>query len=180
MTWSAAKTISWISHRKPADLKDWTNDMWPETKSAQKDLTAAIADGRVRAQGRKADDPHGLLEPIPSDPFRVPGVPVVVGVHGDMTSPPSKRYKGPHWRDIEFDSAQIQKEWPPPPPVAAQDWMLTEARHLHATGKIGKKDDMVTRCRKAVGCSRDEAQAAYALLPEGLRLKRGAPRGTKS
>jgi hypothetical protein len=99
--------------QKPLKLeeREWTPDMGPEIRGAQKKLRAAIASGQVRAWGRK--QPHALLELIPSDPFRIPGLIVIVGEHGDMRPLlPHKQCFGPRWDSIEFEADEIKHAFP--------------------------------------------------------------------
>jgi hypothetical protein len=148
--------------------------MGPKLSDGQKRLSGLIASGKVTAWGRQ--QPHGLLEPVPTDPFRISDVTVVVGVHGDMTTTtPHKPYQGPRWHSIEFEAEEIRRECPAPPPPSAKDWMLDEAQRLR--GK-GKRDLMAEDCMKATGCTRRQALAAYKELPEGLRRPRGKPTTT--
>jgi hypothetical protein len=180
MRWSAAEALSWIIRQQSLGLEHWTTDMGPGIEPAQKGLADAIATGRVGAWGRKQAQPHGLVEQVPSDPFRIQGLEMVVGVHGDMTTlPPHKlnKYKGPRWQSIEFEADEIKQTWPKPPPPRATDWMLKEAQRLQAAGRIGKRDDMVRRCREETGCTKRQAEAAHKDLPEDLRRSRGKPRG---
>jgi hypothetical protein len=148
--------------------------MGPGLKDAQKALAQAIADGRVQAWGRPT--PHGLFEKIASDPFRIRGLPVVVGVHGEMASAlPHKTYTGRKWHSIEFEPGEIKTAWPATPPETASKWMKKEAERLRAEGKIGKREAMVTDCRKATGCTKRQAEAAHKALPQGMRRSQGKP-----
>jgi hypothetical protein len=183
MRWSAGQAHAWIIKQKPLVLREWTADMGPKIGEAQTKLADLISGGKVKAWGRK--EPHGPLEQIPNDLFRISDVPVVVGVHGDITTPtPHKKhvgqkvwhshkpYVGPRWHSIEFDADEIKRECPKPPPPSTNDWMLTEAQRLN--GK-GKRDVMVQDCMQATNCTRREALTAYAALPSGLRRARGKP-----
>jgi hypothetical protein len=121
-----------------------------------------------------------LAEQIPSDPFRIPGLTVAVGVHGEMVTlparahQPSSSYTGPRWHSIEFESVDIERAWPKPPPLAAVDWMLREAeRVLKTTGHLAKRHDLLDRCRRDIRCTRREAEAAHKMLPEQFRGGRG-------
>ncbi len=183
MRWSAAETLSWVIDRKPIKLPSWPSYRGRQIELAQRELATAIANGGVRAWGRNIKKP-ALLEQIPADPFKLKkidrtNVAVVVGVHGDIAVlPPHKRYPGDddaRWRDIEFDQVEIKREWPMLPSKKAQDWMLKEARRLHAKGQIGKRDDMVRRCMKDTGCTKRLAEAAHQTLPKALRRARGKP-----
>src|SRR5512144_70400 len=101
MRWSAAEALSWIICKEALGLRQWTSELGPAIKDAQQELAAAIAVGRVQAWGRPS--PHGLLEEVPSDPFRISGLSVVVGVYGEITSLlPHKPYNGPKWQSLEF------------------------------------------------------------------------------
>ena len=73
--WSASQALAWIICHKPLKLqnREWTSDMGPKIEGAQRALAAAIAAGQVQAWGRS--QPHGLFEPIPRDPFCIPGLP---------------------------------------------------------------------------------------------------------
>ena len=84
MRWSAAQTLSWIMRQEALELRQWTADMGPMIIDAQRMLASKIAAGQVQAWGRK--QPHGLAEQIPTDPFRIPGLTVVVDVHGEMAT----------------------------------------------------------------------------------------------
>lgn len=174
MRWSAAQALGWIICREPLELRQWTSDMGSAIKDAQQVLAAAIAAGRVQAWGRPT--PHGLLEEVPSDPFRISGLPVVVGVHGEITSVlPHKPYHGPKWQSLEFDANQFRRAWPTPPSETARDWMKNEAQRFKDANQIRKRDSMIKDCMKAIGCTQRVAAAAYASLPEGLRRRRGKP-----
>jgi len=176
MRWLASETYAWIILRKPLSLEknEWTPDMGPKLKDAQRTLAGALSLGRVHAYGRR--QPHGPIEPMPNDPFRIQGVPVVVGAHGGLTSlAPHKPYTGPRWHSIEFDADEIEREWPKPPPLSAMEWMQKEAERYDAAGTTGKRDVMVRDCRKATGCTKREAEAAHKSLPDKLKRQRGKP-----
>lgn len=174
MRWSAAQTLSWIIRKTPLELTDWTSDMGPMIKDAQKKLARVIASGEVQAWGRKK--PHEITEKIPNDPFRIPGCEVAVGVYGDMGPLiPHKPYNGPRWHFVEFEADEIQKALPKPPSPPVMEWMQKEAEQLHAQGSVGKRDDMVKRCMKAANCTKREAEAAHKSLPESLKRKKGKP-----
>jgi len=85
MRWSASQALAWIIRQKPLSLEkgEWTPDMGPELDVAQKKLARLIGTDQVQAWGRKQS--HGLVERIPSDPFRISSLTVVVGPHGDST-----------------------------------------------------------------------------------------------
>jgi hypothetical protein len=173
MKWSAAQALAWIIRQEPLELRQWTADMGPMIKDAQMKLTAVIAAGEVQALGRKQS--HGSVEQIPSDPFRIPGLAVVVGVHGDMTAlAPHKLYEGPRWNLVEFEADDIKRAFPKPPPISTTEWMLKEAGP-HAGGPIAKRDDMVHRCMRETNCTKREAEAAHKSLPKELKRKRGKP-----
>ena len=149
--------------------------MGPKLKDAQRTLAEALSSGRVQAYGRR--QPHGPIEPMPNDPFRIQGVPVVVGAHGDLISlVPHKSYSGPEWHSIEFEVDEIEREWPKPPPPSAMEWMRKEAEARAATGTVGKRDVMVRDCMSATGCKKREAEAAHKNLPDKLKRRRGKPR----
>jgi hypothetical protein len=177
MRWSASQVLAWIIRKQPLSLEknEWTRAMGRRLKDAQRKLAGALSSGRMHAYGRK--QPHGPIEPMPNDPFRIQGVPVVVGVHGDLTSLAAhKPYTGPAWYSIEFDATEIEREWPKPPPTSAKNWVLKEAERLHAAGIIGKRDVMIRNCMTATGCKKREAEAAHKSLPDKLKYKRGKPR----
>jgi hypothetical protein len=168
--WSASQAISWIIRKKPLKLEDreWTTDMGPKLAEAQRKLAEAIGAGQVQAWGRS--QPHGLLEPVPRDPFRIPGLVVIVGEHGEMRPLLSrKRYDGPRWQSIEFDADEIKHVFPKPPVPTAQEWMSKNANKRH------KRDSLVRDCMKATGCTKRDAEAAHKELPEELRRTRGKP-----
>jgi hypothetical protein len=172
--WSAARALGWIICQAPLELRDWTSEMGPAIRDAQQKLAAAIAEGRVQAWGRLT--PQSLFEKMPSDPFRISGLPVVVGPHGEMASLlPHKPYTDRKWHSIEFEADEIKKAWPKPPPEPAKDWMKNEADRLKAVNQIGKRESMIKDCMKATGCTKREAEAAYKTLPDGLRRSRGKP-----
>jgi hypothetical protein len=163
--------------KKPLKLEEgeWTSDMGPEISDAQKKLAAVIASGQVRAWGRKT--PHALIELIPSDPFRIQGLPVIVGEHGDMRPLlPHKGYDGPRWSSIEFEVHEIKNAFPNPPSTSAKEWMLNKAKQLEDAGRIGKRDGMVSDCMTATGCTKREAEAAHKSLPEKFKKPQGRPR----
>lgn len=172
MSWTAAQALSWIICQEPRLFSKWTSDMGPYIKQAQSDLAAAIADRKVSAWGRPA--PHAALQAVPSDLFRLPGVPVVVGPCGEMVRRQAHRfYQGVIWRDIEFEENEIRKAFPAPPPQTAKDWMLKEALHYETQGLKGKRDVMIRDCCTAVGCTRRQAEAAHRALPNYLRRGKG-------
>jgi hypothetical protein len=176
MRWSASQALAWIIGRKPLSLQknEWTPDMGPKLRGAQRTLAEALSSGRVQAYGRR--EPHGPIEPMPNDPFRIQGVPVVVGAHGDLGSlAPHKRYSGPEWHSIEFEADEIEREWPKPPPPSAMEWMRKKAEAHAAAGTVAKRDVMVRDCMKATGCTKREAEAAHKGLPDELRYKKGRP-----
>jgi hypothetical protein len=136
--WFASQALSWIICQKPLKLegREWTMDMGPKLAEAQRKLAEAISAGDIQARGRS--QPHGLLEQVPRDPFCIPGLPVVVGEHGDMRSLlPQRPYAGPRWQSIEFDADQIVAVFPKPAPLAAQGWMLNNAT------KQKKRDSLI-------------------------------------
>jgi hypothetical protein len=168
--WSASQALSWIIRQKPLKLEEgeWTTDMGPKLAKAQRKLAEAIRAGDIQARGRS--QPHGLLEQVPRDPFGIPGLPVVVGEHGDMRSLlPQRPYAGPRWHSIEFDADQIKGKFPVPASPTVQDWMLKNAT------KKKKRYSLVKDCMQATGCKKLEAEAAYKELPEELRSRRGRP-----
>lgn len=168
---TAAQALAWIICKKPLKLMEWTTDMGPKIEDAQRALAAAIGAGQVQAWGRS--QPHGLFEPIPRDPFCIPGRPIIVGAHGEMREllPHRYHYDGPRWHFIEFDPDQIKDVFPAPPPPTVQDWMRS-----HAT-KEQKRDSLVHDCMKDTGCTKRAAEAAYKELPDALRRRRGKPPG---
>jgi hypothetical protein len=168
--WSASQALAWIICQKPLKLesREWTSDMGPLIEAARRKLAKAIGSGQLQAWGRK--QPHGPLEAVPSDPFRIPGLVVIVGEHGEMRSRlPQKPYAGARWQSIEFDADQIKGVFPKPPVPTAQEWMLKNAN------KGRKRDSLVKDCMKATRCTKRDAEAAYKELPEELRLRRGKP-----
>ena len=172
--WSASQALAWIICHKPLSLENqqWTSDMGPKIEGAQRTLATAIAAGQVQAWGRS--QPHGLFEPIPRDPFCIPGLPVVVGEHGDMRSLlPQKQYAGRRWHSIEFDADQIKGAFQEPAPPSVLGWMLNNS--LNEANKKKKKADLVDECMAETGCKQREAKAAYKELPETLRRMRGKP-----
>jgi hypothetical protein len=177
MRWSAAQTLSWIIQQEPLELKDWRAGMGPKIEPAQRKLASSIRANKIGAWGRKKR--HGSLEKIPGGDFRISGVLLIVGPHGDVaTLPPHKlsTYEGARWEDIEFDPAEIKREWPKPPPASADIWMKQEAGRLfEKSDQPGKRDDMVQECMKATNCTRRDALSAYQGLPTNLRRMRGKP-----
>lgn len=173
--WCASQVLAWIIRQQPLTLEknEWTSDMGPALKDAQKKLAAAIATGQVEAWGRK--QPHSLAERIPNDPFRILGLTVVVGPYGEVTTlDPQRPYDGPHWSSIEFDAEEIKRAFPQPAPLAAAlDWMRREAQRHAASGYIEKRDVIVADCMKATDCTKRVAEAAHKSLPERLKRKRG-------
>jgi hypothetical protein len=188
MKWTAAEALSWINHGVATPLRSWDQGTYSGIEEAQRTLRAALADGRVRARGRvEIQDAvtgrvvgGGVLVDVPSDQFKLSDIEVVVGVHGDMvTLPASKRAeytrRGPCWRDLEFDAAEVKRVWPKPPSQLARKWMLAEAKRLKDSGRIGKREDLLKGCMKNTRCTRRECIAAYQKLPAGLRLHQGKP-----
>lgn len=175
MRWSAAQTLAWIIQHEPVELKEWTTEMGPKIEPAAKTLATAIGADEVIGWGRATS--HGSLEKIPGGSFRISGLSLIVGPHGDLgTSPRHKlpTYAGPRWHDIEFDADEIKREWPKPPPSSASDWMRKEAElSLQNTGQPGKRSDLVQRCMTETTCTRRVAEAAHKLLPTPLRRGRG-------
>jgi hypothetical protein len=180
MRWSAAQTLSWIIQQEPLELKDWRVGMGPKMEPAQKTLTTGIGANKISAWGRKKR--HGSHEQIPGGDFRISGVLLIVGPHGDLATVPRHKlstYEGVRWEDIEFDPAEIKREWPKPPSASANIWMKHEAGRLFKQwGQPGKRDDMVRDCMNATNCTRRGALSAYQGLPPNLRRMRGKP--TKS
>jgi hypothetical protein len=181
MRWSASQALAWIIRRKALSLekREWTPDMGPELEAAQRKLAELIGSGQVQAWGRS--QPHSMVDRMPSDPFRIPGLTVVVGPHGDMKTlpphlPPDKRYQGDVWHAIEFEADEIKQAYPRPPPIPAAEWMRKNAEDHAATGTIGKRDVMVRDCMSATGCKKREAEAAHKNLPESLKRPRGKTR----
>jgi hypothetical protein len=182
MRWSAAQTLAYIITGVPHEWKDWTSKMGPEIEPAAIKLGRAVGADRVSAWGRRT--PQGPIEQIPGDQFRIPGFEWVVRPDGNLaTSPPHRlsaydrlsAYEGRRWYGIEFDSDEIKQAFPKPPTARAKHWMLDEARRLHAKGKIGKRDDLLSRCRKEIGCTKRDAEAAYKSLPDKFKRLRGRP-----
>jgi len=173
--------MSWIIQHEPLGLREWTSGIWPLLQDAQRKLASEIAAGNVQAWGRK--QPHGLAEQMPRDPFRIPGLTVVVGVHGEMTTlaarahQPFSSYEGPRWHSIEFEAVEIERAWPKPPPLSAVDWMLRQAEQvLKTTGHPAKRHDLLDRCRTETRCTRREAEAAHKMMPEQFKGGRGRRR----
>src|SRR5689334_4639187 len=109
MRWSAEDTLSWIIVHKPCKFRDWTPDMGREYERAQRELAAAVATERVCAWGRNEKEPHGPLEQVKADRFRLRDVNLVISIDGNMGAlPPRKfsKYEGDRWRDIEFDAKE--------------------------------------------------------------------------
>lgn len=177
MRWSAAQTLSWIIQQDPLELKDWRAGMGPKMEPAQKTLATSIGANKISAWGRKKR--HGSLEQIPGGDFRISGLLLIVGPHGDLATVPRHKlstYEGVRWEGIEFDSAEIKREWPKPPSASANIWMKQEAERLFKKlGRPGKRDDMVKDCVKATSCTRRDALSAYQGLLANLRRKRGKP-----
>jgi hypothetical protein len=174
MRWPAARALAWIILKVETNV--WTPEMGPDIEPAGKMLAEAISAGHVRAWGRAK--PHASLEQIPDDQFRISGLTLIVSPHGELaTLPPHKltSYKGRLWYGIEFDSDEIKRAFPKPPPPSAMEWMLTEAEDNFADGKIAKRDDMLDRCREATGCTKREAEAAHKSLPDKFKIRRGKP-----
>jgi hypothetical protein len=148
MKWSAAKALSWIIQQRPLELKDWPTEIGAQIEPAAKQLGASIGAAKIGAWGRKK--PHHSLEQIPAGDFRISGLSLAVGPHGDLATSPRHKlhtYKGHLWHDIEFDEAEIKKAWPRLPPPSANEWMQKEARRLFdGTGQPGKRDDLIKRC----------------------------------
>jgi hypothetical protein len=180
MRWSAAQTLSWIIQQEPLELKDWRAGMGSKIEPAQLSLASSIGANKISAWGRKKR--HGALEQIPNGDFRISGLLLVVGPHGDLATVPRHKlstFEGARWEDIEFDPAEIKREWPTPPSASANIWMEQEASRLFKrSGQPGKRDDMVQDCMKATKCTRRGALSAYKGLPANLRRMRGKP--TKS
>jgi len=180
MRWSAAQTLSWIIQQEPLELKDWRAGMGSKMEPAQKTLAKSIGTNKISAWGRK--NRHGSLEQIPGGDFRISGVLLIVGAHGDLATVPRHKlstYEGVRWEDIEFDPAEIRREWPKPPSASANVWMQQEADRLFKkSSQPGKRDDMVRDCMEAINCTRRDALSAYQGLPANLRRMRGKP--TKS
>jgi hypothetical protein len=177
MRWSASQALAWIIRQKPLSLEkgEWTPDMGPELDVAQKKLARLIGTDQVQAWGRKQS--HGLVERIPSDPFRISSLTVVVGPHGDMTTlPRHKLYQGDRWHAIEFEEDEIKRAFPKPPSISAVEWMRKEAERHAAAGTIGKRDVMVRDCMTKTGCTKRDAEAAHKSLPDKLKYQRGKPR----
>ena len=65
----------------------------------------------------------------------------------------------------------MTQEFPKPPTARAKRWMLSEAMRLRAEGKIGKRDDLLSRCRKDTGCTKLDAEAAYKNLSDEFKRR---------
>jgi hypothetical protein len=177
MRWSAAQTLAWIIRQEPLELKDWPAGIAPKLEPTQERLATSIGANKISAWGRKKR--HGSLEQIPGGDFRISGVRLIVGPHGDLATIPRHKlstYEGTQWEDIEFDPAEIKREWPKPPSASAIDWMRREAqRVLDHTGQPAKRDDLLKRCMKEAPCKKREAEGAFEKLPMNLRRPRGKP-----
>jgi hypothetical protein len=175
--WSAAEALSWIIRREPLGIREWSSEMGPSIGTAEQALASAIANGKVSAWGRPT--PHGLLEKVPPDPFRLPQPKLAVGPHGDMKSVPAHHgvpHDCPRWHGIEFDASEIKGEWPAPPTATAMEWMLRDAQETFGrSGTPGKRDDMVKRCMADANCTKRDAEAAHKALPDHLRRPKGKP-----
>ena len=180
MNWSAAQALSWIIQQEPLELNVWRLGMGPRMEPAQKRLGTAIGADKLTAWGRRTR--HGSLEKIPGGDFRISGMLLVVGPHGDLATVPRHKlatYEGARWEDIEFDPVEIKREWPKPPLASANIWMKQEAEGIfRKSGHPGKRDDIVRACMNATNCTRRDALSAYQGLPSNLRRTRGKP--TKS
>lgn len=174
MRWSAAQALSWIICQEPKELTDWTSDMGPELEAAQVALAEKVGANRVRAWGRPAE--HAEVETVPAGQFRIQGLQVVVGPHGDMvTVPPRKPYNGPRWSSIEFDVEDVERAFPRPPRPCVDDWMRKQVEQLKVSGRLGKRDTIINDCMSATGCTKREAETAYSRLPDDMKRKRGRP-----
>ena len=175
MRWTAAQALAWIIRQTPLGLSEWTPEMGPEIEPAAIKLGRAIGADQIGAWGRMKR--HGPVTRIPGEDFRISGLTLIVGSHGELATSPRYKfstYEGTQWHAIEFDPNEIKREWPKPPPISATEWMLREAGQ-HAGGPIAKRDDMVHRCMSETNCTKREAEAAHKSLPEGLKRKRGKP-----
>jgi hypothetical protein len=176
MRWSASQALSQIICGEPLKLenREWKREMGAGIAAAQRKLAMSISRGKVQAFGRR--NRHGALENVPGDIFRIADVEVVVSPHGNIASlRPHRGYEGEPWESIEFEEAEIKQEFPSPPKQSIQEWMYQEAERYRADGKIGKREFMLKDCQKVTGCTSREAKAAYNLLPDHLKLKRGKP-----
>lgn len=167
---TAAEVLSLLICGATKVLPDWTSDLGPDLKAAQRKLADFIGSGKLPAYGRAT--PHGLKEPVPPELFNIRGVPVVVGPHGDMASlVPHKKYHGPIYTDIEFESEDVRKLFPAVDVMAVM--MSLAEQEIARTGQPGKREDLIKRTAAAARCPQREAVAAHKNLPELLRRTRG-------
>jgi len=177
MRWSAAQALAWIIRQTPLELNEWTSEMGPEIEPTGIRLSRAIGSDQIHAWGRPK--PHALQEQIPSDQFRIPGLRLIIGPHGDLATSPRHKlstYEGRQWHAIEFDAEQIKRAFPKPPSISAAEWMHKDAERYATSGTIGKRDIMVRDCMKATGCTKRQAEAAHRSLPDKLKRQQGKPR----
>jgi hypothetical protein len=189
--------IAYLAKGVPLPWKQWQGEGSSEAEIEQTeiDLTEAIragvpAWGRPRLYAPKEQIPIDDLDPkmikAKRTPVSVPHRPqVIVSRHGNVTTLPRQRsadYQGPPWSDIEVDAARLRKARPRPvqteptfTAVLAVEWMHTTAVANAAEGRIGKRNQMISDCRTAIGCTKREAEAAHKGLPSHLKRRHGRP-----
>jgi hypothetical protein len=176
MHWSASQALAQIICGKPLKLEDgeWSSEMGSRIAAAQQNLSKYISQGKIRAYGRKFS--HEALDQIPPNIFRNPKIELVISPHGDVEAAQPHhryRYEGQSWCSIEFDQNEVALLYPSAPRLDVDAWMDKAAKEYQAKGQIGKRQAMVGDCRKETGCTKREAEAAHARLPQKYRRGRG-------
>lgn len=184
MKWSAAEALGWILNQRPVKYGHWPSEMWsdPALSRAEMGLAEAISDERVTAYGKLIEHRSrirdGEMVVVPSDRFRIQGMPFIVDAHGDMATRPVAaiaKYRGPLWAEIEFDAEEIQAAFPAPAPIGAREWIHEAAEQRARQGQLAKRDALIKDCMKATGATSRQCAAAYKALPAHLRRARGKP-----
>ena len=175
-----------------ADTKQWMRNQ-DKLRQAYRDVMAAVREGKLIVWARPALGPsapnvsavHQTLDPLLFEGPR--GISVFgcveyagYGTNGFDPQPENDfgfmKYQGPWFDEIRFSADQIREIWTAT--VKAKpgilEWLTNEAQLFVAKGGGKPKSDALMQdCMDALGCSTREAKAAYKLLPDHLRRRRG-------
>ena len=164
-----------------------------ELRRAFTKVMAAVREGKLMVWARPALGPsapnvsavHQTLDPLLFEGPRAISVFGCVGYASYGTNEFEPRpendfgfmdYEGPWFDEVRFNADQVREIWPTSVKVQPEilEWLTNAAEAFVAKGR-GKpmRDALVQDCVAALGCPTREAEAAYKLLSDHLRRRRG-------
>lgn len=154
-------------------------DRWTQSKAG---VNEAMRRGEIRVWGVQAlapsrpdpDGVHKLLDPLIFTETR--GVNESSWIDWTHDGLGFIDYDGPSYDRVFFDSAEVKIRWPATARVqpGTLEWLTSTAEtFLAERGGKPMRDDLVKDCVALTKVSTREAEAAYKLLPDRLRRKRG-------